>query len=877
MQHGLFRRGIGMPQIRRIRAQRIVRAVIAGPPAAALDDRTLRNIVLGAEITGSAVGFVGRAIGIHILYMADTALRAAAGGVVVAGNIIAAVHAQIVADDAAHGAAIAAHLAGEAVVLHCIAAPGLRHIGVRAQDAAHHVRAAHAAGNRAAVDRNLAAVRRGGIGIAAADDAAGLFAAGDHAAGERAIGHPAFAHRVIARAQNAADIILAVYGGGAGAVRDRAVYAPRDGADHGFALIIADHNAAFHGAVANGDIERRGAARETVRGNVCADQTGLQRGGAGLQRDIVDADGFAGKTHALQIVYKAVARDPLAVDIQIGNLRALHVAQQRKSALGHGQGLAVAVQIAAEGQQVLAVPNIVLSVLRNADGLPSLGQGDVRRHAEILALRVFAGSDVIVQRQQILRRRQLIGRFRRALAAPLVGNNLHLRRAGERLQLGAIAHRGGYDAVIVFAALLRRARRAVRGQAVLAYGSLHRRAAAGAVRIAGVPGKAHLAIALGRRGYGDAQRVFRRRMLRKHAVLRLFGDGRHIVAAVVVYDFIAAVRGLACAGHGVPFIHAAAIVNRSDLNVGERIIFYRGDARVNYDALQRTAVGKHGPHDHGNARGNFQRLQRRAAAEDAIPQIGNAVRNINALQRGAFKERGLADRGQAFRQRHGCELIVAPKGAPPNALYGSRNLDAGNLPAVPECGFADHDRAVRDNDVARNALFAQDDRLAVRRIDDAVPLHKAIVVVDGKIGHAVTDLIRVQRFQRAGQRDLLRRTAQLNDFGYALGNFNFLQRSAPAEHGYGDRLQRIPVEGHILQRGTSCEKAAAQFSIDRSAFQRCAFSERPLVQRFQRFGQNHALQRRARKGFVAQMGQTFRKRRFGELAAVAKGAHADGF
>ena len=100
-----------------------------------------------------------------------------------------------------------------------------------------------------------------------------------------------------------------------------------DGADHGLIFVVADHHIFFNGAVADGNIESRGAAGEAVVGQVGADQAGFQGAGTRLQGHIINADGLAGQAHALQVIHQAVARDLFAVDIQVFDGRALDIAQ----------------------------------------------------------------------------------------------------------------------------------------------------------------------------------------------------------------------------------------------------------------------------------------------------------------------------------------------------------------------------------------------------------------------------------------------------------------------------------------------------------------------------------------------------------------------
>ena len=417
VQHGLFRRGIGMPQIRRIRAQRIVRAVIAGPPAAARHGGTAAYAAFGIAVEGIAVCRGICIAGIHDIDLAHGLIRAAARRIPVAGNIIDAVQAVIEADQRAD-VAVAGNLTIKGIVLERIGnvVPRLRHIHIAAQNTADVAVAGNGAAGFAADYGYLLAVRCGAIAIAAADDAARVAAAGDHLAAERAVQYVARAHGVIDRADDAADVILALDGAVVYAVFDRALHTAREAADFAVFAGVSDHNAGFDRAIADDGVIARAAARVGVFKLARADQTGIAGLRAGLQRDMIDDHRRAGHTHAGKAVHQTIAVDLRAIDVQIADGRAVDIRKQRTFARGHGQQLIAAVEHAGEGVQVRAPADAVRTILGAADGLPAGGQGDILGHLEYLALEAVAALDQHGQAFQILRIGQLVGIFFGAFA-----------------------------------------------------------------------------------------------------------------------------------------------------------------------------------------------------------------------------------------------------------------------------------------------------------------------------------------------------------------------------------------------------------------------------------------------------------------------------
>ena len=143
--------------------------------------------------------------------------------------------------------------------------------------------------------------------------------------------------------------------------------------------------------------------------------------GAGFQGHIVDLHLHGVSAIHIVIFYHTVAVDLLAVDVQVGELTARHGAQHGLAALGHGDGVIVAVNDAGEGVETafIQIAGPGLALLQGADGRPAGRQSDVGSDDEIGVLGISAGSNMVAQLHQIRRTCQLVGSLFRAAALQL--------------------------------------------------------------------------------------------------------------------------------------------------------------------------------------------------------------------------------------------------------------------------------------------------------------------------------------------------------------------------------------------------------------------------------------------------------------------------
>ena len=325
--------------------------------------------------------------GIHIGHLAD---GPQAGVVALAGiamDLVVNIQTSVVANNGTHSLALRVEVAAEGIAGHFVGGSGvgLDDDGVAALDTADFVGAGDRAGDGTMGDVGTHGVISPAANVAAADDTAGLFAAGFHDAVEFTVGDLEGGHGVILVAHDTAHAVHAVNGSITLTAFNDTVDSASEGTDLGLGAVIADGHATFGHAVPDGDQEVAGAAGEGVGGDVGADEAGLQGLGAGLQGNALNGDGVAGKANALQVVHQAVALDLGTVDVQVPYVGILHVAQQRQAAFGHGEGVVLAIQMAAEA--VVAV---------GANGLPALGQGHVLGLGQVLILEGVSGSNQVV-------------------------------------------------------------------------------------------------------------------------------------------------------------------------------------------------------------------------------------------------------------------------------------------------------------------------------------------------------------------------------------------------------------------------------------------------------------------------------------------------
>ena len=419
-----------------ILAQQVVGAVQRPIPAEPgdIDGRQTVGAILGVDVVHTHLFLMLRGIGIHILHLADGMHRRTV--VDIAGNIVVAVQALQEADDSTCGLAVGGgDGCGNGIVLDVqrTVGEGLENHVVAALDAAHLIGAGDGAGDGAVLDGSTLGVEAGGIGIAAAQDTAGHLAGGLHSAVKGTILEPEGRIGVVQSAHNTAYIILAVNGSVALTALDGTDEPTGEGADHGFLTGVADDYALFRYAIPDGDQEVAGAAGEGVGGDVGADEAGLQGLGAGLQGDTLNGDGVAGKADALQVVHQAVALDLRTVDAQVSNVGILHVAQQRQAAFGHGEGVALAIQMAAEA--VAAV---------RTDGLPALGQGHILGLGQVLILEGVSGSNQVVNGLVVLSGGDLV---RIGFGAGALELGRHVAGIVQDLDLGNVGGGGAVQAV----------------------------------------------------------------------------------------------------------------------------------------------------------------------------------------------------------------------------------------------------------------------------------------------------------------------------------------------------------------------------------------------------------------------------------------------